>query len=368
MRYSEEQLAEMAALYHEQLEEAPISGYICPVCGNGSGDHGTGMIAKERSTRWKYRCYSPTCERKVKWLDCFDLEGLVHKTDDFIEKVEYVKAKVGLSGYTPETYEPSGRIKKPNPIPDEPVRTRKDYTGFFRSCNDFLNNNYDYLRNRNWLRGLSLSTLNHFKVGYHLWHYTNPKTGEKSSMFTPKMIIPVRKYCYMARDMRSESEIRAFTARSKNPEQTFQKIMTYSKQKTGGSELYNIFTPKSVRKPSGSVWIVEGEIDTMSLYEADPEHYAIGLGSVNNAQKLLQLVSRNLDFYRQYRFLVALDNDKAGWETGLELTNELQALGIEAVYLENLWNDCNDPNEVLMKHGREYLKSILDRRTNEAAV
>lgn len=358
--FSEEQKREMSRLYHETLQHDKYNGFICPVCGSGSGKQGTGMAARiENDGKWHYTCFACSLDRPL--IDCFELEGIIHNTSDFRQQAEYVMEKIG------QTFRPDSNVieKKPyHPVKQQP-RERQDFTEFYKEANRALNDRFEFLKNKNWLRGLSLKTLNHFNMGYLEWHYVNPKTGKENKGYTPKLIVPIKNYCYLERDMRSIKEIRAFTSKSPNPEETFNKIMNYSKQKRGGSDLYNIFNPK--RRPAlSTVWILEAEIDSASLYEADQKFHAVGLGSISNAGKLIRRLQRDQDFYRQYRYLVALDNDEAGKAAGKQITEWLKEIGLDAVYLENGWKDCKDPNEYLMKHGRTALKELLEKQLEGA--
>lgn len=118
----------------------------------------------------------------------------------------------------------------------------------------------------------------------------------------------------------------------------------------GSIELYKPFY-----RPRLPSIIVEGEIDCMSLYEAmgvksladmrKVKANVIALGSANNWHKL---VESNID-----NLILALDNDNAGREATIKLSQELLKRG-KLCRLVNLYGRYKDANECLM-NDREYL-------------
>ncbi len=103
--------------------------------------------------------------------------------------------------------------------------------------------------------------------------------------------------------------------------------------------------------------IVEGEIDCISIYEAmgvdsisamrNVKANVIALGSANNWHKLANSKIDNL--------IIALDNDNAGREATIKLTQELLRLG-KNYKLVNLYGQYKDANECLM-NDRKHLES-----------
>lgn len=101
--------------------------------------------------------------------------------------------------------------------------------------------------------------------------------------------------------------------------------------------------------------IVEGEIDCISIYEAmsvnsitamrNVKANVIALGSANNWHKL---ANSNID-----NLIIALDNDNAGREATIKLTEELLKQG-KTFRLVNLYGQYKDANECLI-NDREYL-------------
>ena len=117
-------------------------------------------------------------------------------------------------------------------------------------------------------RGLSAATCARFHLGYDpAWR--NPKAPETVPP-SPRLIIPTGRTSYLARDVRGKDELSEQEAR-------------YTKVKVGKTRLFNAEALDTAEKP---VFIVEGEIDAMSIVEAGGEAVAYGIW---NAQERGQL-------------------------------------------------------------------------------
>lgn len=124
----------------------------------------------------------------------------------------------------------------------------------------------------------------------------------------------------------------------------------------GSIELY-----KPYYRPKLPSIIVEGEIDCISLYEAmgvnsidamrKVKANIIALGSANNWHKLANSKIDNL--------IIALDNDDAGRDATIKLTQELLKQG-KTYKLVNLYRQYKDANECLM-NDRNYLESEVKK-------
>ena len=124
----------------------------------------------------------------------------------------------------------------------------------------------------------------------------------------------------------------------------------------GSIELYKPFY-----RPKLPSIIVEGEIDCISLYEAmgvnsittmrNVKANVIALGSANNWHKLANSDINNL--------IIALDNDDAGKEATIKLTQELLKQG-KTFKLVNLYGQYKDANECLV-NDRFYLETEVNK-------
>ena len=127
----------------------------------------------------------------------------------------------------------------------------------------------------------------------------------------------------------------------------------------GSIELYKPFY-----RPRLPSIIVEGEIDAISLYEAmrvksladmrNVKANVIALGSANNWYKLVESNIENI--------ILALDNDNAGREATIKLSQELLKRG-KLFRLVNLYGIYKDANECLI-NDRTYLESEVNKCLN----
>jgi len=306
------------------LEVAHTRGYICPNCKNGSGDSGTG-IERNPHCPDHFKCFC--CDEH---MDIFDLFGKHAEIEDFPSQVE------GLIEFY---YDHGIEIVKNNTIDDcqscgtlpmaasavrEPMRSsgvtkqkqeETDQTSFFKECSRYLCDSWckQYLSQR----GISIETAQRFGLGYCTF-WRHPKSP-KSVPTSPRLIIPTSDCSYIARDTRSNYEI---------PEEAKQ----YTKSKVGSVHLFNGGILKTATKP---VFIVEGEIDALSIEEVGG--HAVALGGVSNTRQLIDLLQQSQP---KFPVILSLDNDTAGNEASEKLLSELKSLSIPTV---NTTAQCLSP-------------------------
>lgn len=124
-----------------------------------------------------------------------------------------------------------------------------------------------------------------------------------------------------------------------------------------GAEL--IFYNLNSIKHEETVYITEGEIDCMSLHEAGV-HNTISVpngASLNGNVKLEYLDNCFHYFLNKKKVVLVVDNDAAG----LRLQEELaRRIGYEKCYLVKYLDGCKDANDVLIRYGKDALKSVLE--------
>ena len=277
-------------------------GFVCPNCGSGSGPKGTGLHRDPGSpTHWK--CFA--CGGYYDTLDLYGLAfGLIAPTP--------VKAKKKLYQTAPQSPE-------------------TDCTAFFKAAQARLNET-DYPQRR----GLSASTCARFGLGYDP-QWKNPKAPD-SVPASPRLIIPTGKTSYLARDVRSQNELTDQAAK-------------YTKVKVGKTRLFNAEAIDTAAKP---VYIVEGEIDAMSIVEAGGE--AVALGSASNVHLLMERI-------REHRpaqpLILALDNDERGQKASAELEEALKAESV-MYFVYNPCGEAKDANEALQMAPESFIRRVGD--------
>ena len=139
-------------------------------------------------------------------------------------------------------------------------------------------------------------------------------------------------------------------------------VLTNIKYRTGNKHfklfkdaeliLYNL----DAIKESESVIITEGEIDTLSLYEAGFRNCVSVPNGASTGANNMQYLDNCIDYFENKKeIILATDND----QPGITLRNELASrLGIEKCYKVN-FKECKDANEYLQKYGKEGLIQVL---------
>lgn len=297
--------------------------YVCPLCGSGTGSHSTGAFSITRDgTSWK--CFS--CNEGG---DIFDLIG---KHEGIADHTEQLKRAGEIFGVSIDPYRATAQedFRETQNQPKNEQYTHisihtTDYTQFFLQANrDIEKTSYH--------RGLSLETLNRFKIGY-VESWRHPKAPNAPA--SPRLIIPTSKESYLARDTRDQI-----------PEEQ----KAYSKSKVGSIHLFNAKALQTATKP---IFIVEGELDALSIIEVGGE--AVALGTTTKVKSLLELLKTKKP---AQPLIIALDNDEAGEKAYKELSEGLQGLSIP-FYRLNPAGEYKDANEAL-QHNREALRQAVE--------
>lgn len=299
-------------------------GFICPICGSGKGEGrknaGTGITTKDgvHFTCWA-GCFTNS--------DIIDIIGLQHglNENDHVHKFEEALRTFGIEIEKSVDYQVTPKEKS-----NFFLKGEKNYQEFFKSAN--LN-----LGRTDYHRGISLETLNKFQVGYvEQW-----RVSEKAP-YSPRLIIPTYEEGYLARDTRTN-----LTEQQK----------PYAKIRRGHVVIYN---ESALYEAVSPIFIVEGELDCLSLIDVGSS--AVALGSTVNVKKFLSLLKQKPP---KQPLIISLDNDEAGQRASKELTEGLNELGLFS-YRQNFPEQYKDANEFLMKD-REGLRLWLSQALNFVA-
>ena len=320
-----EQLKEQLRAYVESIthKSKGANMYVCPLCGSGTGSHSTGAFSI-KGTSWK--CFS--CN---KGGDIFDLIGEYEGIADHSKQLKRAGELFGIyiDSYRAKAQEDFREYQK-QPKTEQYTHnnihiTVTDYTQFFLQANrDIEKTSYH--------RGLSLDTLNRFKIGY-VENWRHPKAPKAPA--SPRLIIPTSKESYLARDTR---------------EQIPEEQKPYSKSKVGSIHIFNAKALQTARKP---IFIVEGELDALSIIEVGGE--AVALGTTTKVKSLLELLKTKKP---EQPLIIALDNDEAGEKAYKELSEGLRGLSIP-FYRLNPSGEYKDANEALQGN-REALRQAVE--------
>lgn len=297
--------------------------YVCPLCGSGTGKSGTGAFSIKNGTSWK--CFS--CNAGG---DIFDLYGAINGTADHNEQLKGLSELYGIQvasyrstaqeDFSPEYQNPAQSERYTHNSIHTSVYTQaetEDYTDFFLQAHKAVEQT-DYWKKR----GLSKETVDRFKLGY-VAEWRHPKAPKAPT--SPRLIIPTSPYSYLARDTRETI-----------PEEQ----RAYSKSKVGSIQLFNKKALQTATKP---IFIVEGELDALSIIEVGGE--AVALGTTTKSKALIELLKAQAP---SQALIIALDNDEAGQRASRELTEGLQGLNIPC-YSFNPCGEYKDANEALQR-------------------
>lgn len=301
-------------------------GYICPICGSGSGEHGTGITTKDGI---HFTCWGGDCFKNADIFEIIGKQFGLREKEDFNEifnracEIFRITTDEGNS-YTRSSPKPKTDSRTPT-HPDEV----KDFTEFFRQA-------AANIERTDYHRGISLETLKKFHVGF----MPEWRLNEKAPL-SPRLIIPNDSGSYLARDTRAN-----LTDTEKQ----------YVKMRPKGKPI-GLFNSAALNQTSKPVFIVEGEIDALSIIDAGGK--AVALCSASNVNKLIEAIrERKTKGAEIPPLIIQLDNDKAGEKAGEKLPEVLKEQGFFSYRLLHLPEAYKDANDFLM-NDREGFKSWI---------
>ena len=309
--------------------------FVCIFCGSGNGVNSTGAFTVYRTN---YYCFS--CHQHG---DIFDLAEKVENiskhsvvqylADKYHVRLDFLTERKKNSS-TDKTSSLSvignGGADTKECSADLDVENcgEENFDSFFWDANK-------HLCETNYHRGISIETLNHFNVGF-VPEWKHPKNPH--SPVSPRLIIPTSSGSYLARDVRNEDEI---------PENQ----RSYVKSKVGKVHIFN----EKALETSNIVYVVEGELDALSIIDTAGYDSAVGLGSVSNVDFFLLVLDKTA---HKPKFIIALDNDSAGEKARNELTAGFDERGIEYC----VYDTCcgfKDPNEALINSSEAFRRAVM---------
>ena len=304
-------------------QEAQKGGYVCPVCGNCSGEDGTGVkLIKGQSFR--YKCFK--CDTSGDVINFYAAE---HHLDNR-EAILQVCALYGLEVPTKKFK----KITHAHRRISSNAESVKNQAETEIIANDIIIA-ASHLRETDYFskRGISHETAEKYNCGY-IEQWIHPqKRGEQKIFPSPRVIIPTSSESYVARS----------TDDNKVP-----------KMKAGTTSVFNIDILKSSKQ---HVVIVEGEFDALSIIEAGND--AIALGSTSNVDKLIDWL-REKNIRPHLPLVLSLDADEAGQKATDKLANALRNMRIQFYSVNLIVEGCKDQNESLVKFRDSFFQIVAD--------
>lgn len=298
--------------------------YICPICGNGSGESGTGLVSQD-GKHWK-------CFKCGFYGDVIDYIGKTTNTDNYAEMFELARGMYGIEipGERLETEKPqrkpvlsSGEVSKSNGLTKE--EAKREGTDYREYVEAHKGGDTSYLQ----ARGLSPEIIEKHGYGY------DPDKRAVVIPYTNKGRTGVQvRYTHI-------------------PEQG--KGMRYQNLK---GSVWGIFNEQALYGKD-PVFITEGAIDASSIEEVGGT--AVAIISADNADKFLQYVKDNA-ITAPY-FYVSLDNDDAGRSATQKIIEGLKAQNIScSAFFQDI--DAHDINQALQTKKTALQTKVLEAREN----
>ena len=305
-------------------QEARKGGYICPVCGNGSGEDGTGVkLIKGQSFR--YKCFK--CDTSGDVISFYAAEHHLENREALSQVCALYGLEVPTKKFKRISYHAHRRISS-----DAESARNQAETAII--ANDIIIA-ASHLRETDYFikRGISYETAEKYHCGY-IEQWTHPTKRSANNIFSsPRVIIPTSSESYVARS----------TDNNKVP-----------KMKAGTTNIFNIDILKSSQQ---HVIVVEGEFDALSIIEAGND--AIALGSTNNVDKLIDWL-RERNIRPHLPLVLSLDVDEAGQKATDKLADALRDMRIRFYEINLIVEGCKDQNESLVKFRDPFFQTVAD--------
>lgn len=279
------------------------NSYVCPICNSGANNDG--MTTTDGV---HFKCWA--CAARA------DSDGVIYDDIvDIIGKVEHIKSFKKKLNRACEIYGIAVDWSKSD---DEPKGdSQRD---FFNECHKHLNET-DYMTRR----GISQKTCDRFCVGYCAnWQSPKAVANGENPQPTARVIIPCSDTSYLARSV----DDNAATPKLKHGEWSF----------------FNIDTLKV--KHTRPVFVVEGEIDAMSVIDWNLEAVALrGL----RVKEFAEIANKQENI-----LLIALDSDK----DGIDAANTLDQLLTCEHYVVDINGKYKDANEHHVKDPASFRRAL----------
>ena len=300
-----------------------------------------------------FRCFSPTHEdkhpsmsfyKKGNICNCFacgekynifSLVGMEYNLKGFKEQkekvIELYKNRELIQDVNATIYSKKNiEIILNSTIQEKKIEEKKIYPEFYyyyRDCKKRISET-NYLQKR----GISKEVQDKYNIGYD----RDFKEG-KMKFPIQTIIIPVSKASYTVRNINNASKFR------------------YTK--VGEAAIFNYWELEQNRKDT--FYIVEGEIDALSIIEVGRK--AIALGSVNEVNLLVNKLKE--DKFNN-KFILMLDNDEKGKMWQEILYTKLKEIGIN-VEKNNTLGKYKDANEFLVADRDNFIKALNELEINK---
>ena len=357
--------------------------WVCPNCGNGKGRDGDGISLDPNSKNSPhYKCFK--CGLYGDIIDLYRYQkGLSSNSEAF---KEFCELEVRHDYSAPLGYSRTSNNSIALANKNQQAQRNNSVEPQVRNFSSFLEEASEHITETDYHRGISLKTLKRFKVGF-IPNWRHPKVP--NSVPTPRLIIPTSDSSYLARSTVDDSKIKVGNVRIFNAD-------SICRQDSAALASNDFQAEQNTASNLRFVFITEGEIDALSIIDVGGE--AVALGGVANISLLVQqieaassctqkstqlgnslegevknqLAQRNSagtavperNNASNLRFVLVLDNDRAGEAAADKLEEEFRHRNIPFYRPKGFYGEFKDANEVLT-HSRELLRKKVEEATQE---
>ena len=334
-------MSELLELIKQQeptfLQKAKHGGYICPVCGNGTGSNGTGITRTRGKS--EFFCPRPECRKyyDVLTLFAFDRGIISHKEE--LRGETFTKALKECCSFYGFNMDLNNQAAAPKKEPEKDAQAQirqnkaliKDYV---EKCAERLKMSemgLKYVLNR----GLTKETIERFKLGF------DDHKSKFDSCDQPCIVIPYNPSCSY------------YTKRLLEPNGKAKYIKGY-KDQLGSEPLFNAGAiSKDSDKP---IFIVEGLFCAISLLQVTNEATAVALNTAAVTEEFKRQVNKNT-VGQNRRFILCLDNDEPGQKATEQFEEYFKSLNVKYIVCQ-VQDECKDINELLQKDAERLTKNV----------
>ena len=348
-------------------------GIVCPLCGSGSGTHGTGITENPKKPG-QLKCWSCNFQGDIIDLiqqdtgadyntalknaaaelgieiDPYRQSAAADFADDGDDRPAQDARKAPQGDFRKSDDKKAGQQDKTpgNGAEDATAANVTDYTEYYKECNARLSDPaaLSYLQ----ARGISELVADAYYLGYDPeWISPTVRKSQaaKGSDWTPaptaRIIMPISKNHYIAR------------AISPDVQKEFAKM-----NETGGGKTA-IFNRRALYGDREAVFLVEGVFDALSIIEAGAA--AVALNSTSNADKLIKQLEQEPT---RATIILCLDNDEPGKKAAAVIKDGLTRLNISYVTAD-ITGRYKDPNDALKGDRAAFEAAIQTAEAQTAA-
>ena len=326
------------------------AGVICPLCGSGSGVHGSGIKEDTRKEGHLLKCFSGGCGFAGDAITLLERETGGGYREAIEEGARRLSLSVEWEKGSAAAYKPPAHIVRNRARNDErgaaymnyhEEAPAGDYSAFIEAARNGLNDE----RAKAYLegRGISIETAAVFSLGF-VEAWGNPATGKTTKR--ARLIVPF-------------ADNAGYLARAVDDDDKGAKL-------NGGAVA--LFGCVDALQGGGVCFLVEGWADCLSIIEAGKENgkdvSAIALNGAANARLLAETAERK--GFSGF-FVVALDNDKAGAAAAENLGAVLAEKGFPFSVVD-ICGGFKDENEFWQKDESGFSFAVLEAHESAQAA